>query len=242
MDQVTVRWCTPKGASPTVEYGMTFSEAIDALIDAGDLLLSEPDRVPLDKRGDKKYSNARATIHQELSSIEDVEAACYHESAHFVYSTFLGFKLKKDVTLFRIIGPTIKYHPRNDPYPEWYEPTPTAVQTPGLPLPYDNESLEELALVAVAGGESVRCFRPKQKRGNKNDYGRFDQVREMVFIRLHRDYRHTIKSTKSYWKKAAREVRNGFKQGVNNQLIEVKARLVMTEVFGPVLLNTKGTL
>jgi hypothetical protein len=221
---------------------VTFYEAIDALIDAGDLLLSEKERVPLDKRSVKGYTYARALIHQELSRFEDVEAACYHESAHFVYSTFLGFKLKKDVTLFQIIGPTIKYHPRIDPYPEWYEPTPTAVQTAGLPLPYDNESLEELALIAVAGGESVRCFRPYQKRGNKNDYGRFDQIREKVFRRLHPDYRNTIKSTNYYWKKAARKVRNGFKQGLNNQLIEVKARLVMIEVFGPVFSNTKETL
>jgi hypothetical protein len=221
---------------------MTFYETIDALIDAGDLLLSEKERVPVDKRSVKGYTYARALIHQELSSFEDVEAACYHESAHFVYSTFLGFKLKKDVTLFQIIGPTIKYHPRIDPYPEWYEPTPTAVQTPGLPLPYDNESLEELALVAVAGGESVRCFRPYQKRGNKNDYGRFDHVREKVFRRLHPDDRQTIKSTKYYWKKAARKVRSGFKQGLNNQLIEVKARLVMLEVFSSVLSSTKETL
>jgi hypothetical protein len=221
---------------------MTFYEIIDRLIDAGDSLLDEPERVPADKRSDKNYIDARDEIHQELSSAEAVEAACYHESGHFAYSVILGFKLEKDTTHFRIIGPTIKYHPPTDTEPEWYEPTPTATRTPGLPLPYNNESLEELALVVVAGGESVRWFRPKQKRGNKNDYRRFKKLREMVFHGVHPDYRHTIKSTKYYWKKAAQEVRSDFKQGRHNgrrnQLVETKAQLVMNEVFGPVFSNS----
>jgi hypothetical protein len=69
---------------------MTFYEIIDGLIDAGDLLLNEQERVPSGKRSDKNYTDARDTIHQELSSVQDVEAGCYHESAHFVYSTFFG--------------------------------------------------------------------------------------------------------------------------------------------------------
>src|SRR6266481_642440 len=123
---------------------MTFYEIIDGLIDAGDSLLDEHERVPADRRNDKNYTDARAEIHQELSSVEDVETGCYHESAHFAYSVFLGFKLKKDITHFRIVGPTIKYHPSTDAGPESYEPTPMAVKAPGLPLPYNIESLENL--------------------------------------------------------------------------------------------------
>src|SRR5258708_1109945 len=100
---------------------MTFYEIIDGLIDAGDLLLNKQERVPGGKGSDKDYTDVRAVIHQELSSVEDVETACYHESAHFIYSTLLGFKLQKDVTYFRVIGPTIKYHPPNGTNPEWYE-------------------------------------------------------------------------------------------------------------------------
>lgn len=221
---------------------MTFYEIIDGLIDFGDSLLDEHERVPSDKRNDKNYTDARAEIHQELANVEDVETGCYHESAHFAYSMFLGFKLKKDVTHFRIVGPTIKLHPPTNTEPEWYEPTSMAIKTPGLPLSYNIESLEELALIAVAGGESVRWFRPKQKRGNKNDYRRFKQLRGMVFHGLHPIYRHTLKSTKYYWKKAAQEVRSDFRQGLHNSLIEAKARLTMTEVFGSVFSNIKETL
>jgi hypothetical protein len=214
---------------------VTHHEIIDGLIDAGDALLDEQERVPADKRSDKNYTDARTVIHQELSNAEAVEAACYHESGHFAYSVFLGFKLEKDVTHFRIIGPTIKYHPPTDTEPERYEPTPTAIKTPGLPLPCDNESLEEFALIAVAGGESVRWFHPKQKRGNKNDYRRLKKLREMVLQGVHPDYRHTIKPTKYYWKKAAQKVRNELKQeGRRNQLIVTKAQLIMKEVFSPV--------
>jgi hypothetical protein len=221
---------------------MTFYEIIDGLIDAGDLLITESERVPADKRSNKDYEDARDMIHQELSDVEDVTTACYHESAHYAYSVFLGYKLKRDVTHFKVVGPSIKFHSPTDTEPEWYEPTPTAVSAPGLQLPYDSESLEELALIAVAGGESVRWFRPGQKRGNRSDYKRFKQVRKLVFGRLHPDYRDTIKPVNYYWKKAAQEVRNEFKQGLHNQLIDLKSQLVMTEVFGPVFSSTKETL
>src|SRR6266481_4296666 len=108
---------------------MAFFEIIDSLIDVTG--------VPKCKRNGEQYEAACKEIHDDLSDVGDVEATCYHESAHFVYATFLGYKLKKDTSAFKIIGPRIEYHPATNAKPEWYEPTTSALKAPGLQsLPY----------------------------------------------------------------------------------------------------------
>jgi hypothetical protein len=225
-------------ASAVLKCGMTFFEVIEHLIDAGDLQLEEHERVPSNERDRPQYKEARDVIHSEFANFEAVEAACYHESSHFVYATLLAFELGKDPTTFRVVGPTIKYHPLADTASEKYEPTPTALKAPGLPLPNNSKSLEETARIAVAGGESIRWFRPGHNLGNRNDFRRFKQLRESAFRLTHPVLRHTIKSTKHYWKGAAWTVQDDFRIKRHNQLIEAEAQLIMREIFGSVFLHS----
>jgi len=139
---------------------MTFSEIIDSLIDTVD--------VPEGKRNGEGYESARKEIHDDLSDVGDVEAACYHESAHFVYATFLGDRHKKDTSAFRVIVPKIEYHAPTDIEPEWYESTSSWLKAPGLSLPYTNESMEQLAIVGLAPAESARHFPAQRKQRARN--------------------------------------------------------------------------
>jgi len=209
---------------------MTFSEIIDSLIDTVD--------VPEGKRNGEGYESARKEIHDDLSDVGDVEAACYHESAHFVYATFLGYRHKKDTSAFRVMGPKIEYHAPTDIEPEWYESTSSWLKAPGLSLPYTNESMEELAIVGVPGGESVRYFHPKRKPGDRNDWKRFE-----VLCKTARNHVGSlIQPAHIYWEHAAKTVREDFGFKRHNLLIEAKAELTKWDVFQSVFSNTKEIL
>jgi hypothetical protein len=136
--------------------------------------------VPENKRCGYGYKAARKDIHDNLATVEDVAAGCYHEAAHLIYATNFGFALNIDVSEFRILGPYITYHPATDKDPELYEPTAMAISTPGLQRKVrdTSDAVFEIAKIGVAGGECLEFFRnklnkPMWKRGDKNDEDRF---------------------------------------------------------------------
>lgn len=211
---------------------MTFWEIIDRLIDDGD-------QVPLINRKGNGYEAARKLIHDELSSEHAVEVACYHEAAHWVYSIPIIKLSGGDFTLLKVVGPRIDYYPAANGKPEKYEPTPTGLQSPRIdPRNYSNRLLELLAMVAVAGGESVfQFYGPKEKRGDTNDDGRFFARHEEFRFCLTRGI--VSEDAGVYWKKALKDVRDDFKQ--NQLLIAAKAEQIKQEVFYPVFGLSKST-
>jgi hypothetical protein len=218
---------------------MTFYEIIDSLIDVN--------AVPEKKRSGEGYGDARKEIHDNLVTIEDVTAACYHEAAHLIYATNLGFALKADVSGFQILGPHIKYYPATDDKAEWYEPTTMAISTPGLhkKLRDTHSAVFEMAKIGVAGGESVEFFRkklskPMWKSGNKDDWARFKLFASGVLSRVGNppiDFPH------NYWRDAETAVRHDFAQGLYDSEIEREALIAKIQVFPLVLLseNTKDS-
>src|SRR6266851_4451526 len=158
---------------------MTFYEIIDSLIDVTG--------VPVDKRCGEGYEAARKEIHDNLATIEDVTAVCYHEAGHLIYANLVGFKYNVNTADFRIVGPQIEYHEATNSEPAWYESTSTAIRSTGLraKIPHTNEGLLDLATVSVAGGESVRNFsekksKPMWKLGNRDDEKRFKRVADDI--------------------------------------------------------------
>jgi hypothetical protein len=207
---------------------VTFYDTIESLINV--------DQVPILKRSGKGYDDARNEIHDDLAEVGDVEAVCYHEAAHFIYAVLLGTKLQKDTSLFQIIGPKIDYHSPGVE-PEEYEATSSGLKTPGLDLPYNHENVQEIARIAVAGGEAVQYFHPKRKRGDASDRRNFEKFCKKARMRAGGD----IEPPHVYWNEAARDVEKEFQLQQYNLLIEVKAELVKRDVFHAVFSNMKVT-
>ena len=215
---------------------MTFHEIIDSLIDVK--------QVPEEKRCGDGYEAARKDIHDNLATIEDVTAGCYHEAGHLIYATNFGFALQVDVSGFRILGPHITYHPATNDEAERYEPTPMAISTPGLQrqLRDTSDAVFEMAKIGVAGGETIEYFRvklnkPMWKRGDKNDEGRFNGFANGVLSRVGHppiDFPH------NYWRDAKTAVQEDFAQGRYNSEIEREALIAKIQVF-PLLFLTKNT-
>ena len=116
---------------------MTFFEIIDSLIDVTD--------VPLCKQNGEGYESARKVIHEELSSVKDVEVACHHEAGHWAVAVASADQLEADGSLFEVGGPRIKYHYPVDGKPEHYEPTTTRLIMTGMEdwLPESNEDRKD---------------------------------------------------------------------------------------------------
>ena len=149
-----------------------FYEIIESLIDVR--------LVPEGKRCGEGYKAARDDIHDNLATIEDVAAGCYHEAGHLIYATNFGLALSASVSEFKILGPHIAYHLATDTTAERYEPTPMAISVTALnrKVRDTSDNVLEMAKIGVAGGESIEFFRnklnkPMWKRGDKNDEGRF---------------------------------------------------------------------
>jgi hypothetical protein len=218
---------------------MTFHETIDSLIDVVG--------VPAGKRSGAGYEAARQDIHDNLATIEDAAAGCYHEAGHLIYATNFGFALGIDVSEFRILGPNITYHPATVKDSEWYEPTAMAISTPGLQMKVrdTSDAVLEMAKIGVAGGESIEFFRnkfnkPMWKRGDRNDKDRFKIFATGVLIRVGNppiDFPH------NYWRDAKTAVQQDFAQGVYNSDIEREALIAKIQVFPHVFLslNTKDS-
>jgi hypothetical protein len=222
---------------------VTLYEIIDGLIDANDLLLKANERVPMDERNQKDYQDDRKEIHDDLATIEDVKAVCYHEASHLIYATNVAFAFGIDPSKFRIIGPHVKYHP-SKAITERYEPTTSAIKAPGLEsLPDTNAALEELAKIAVAGGESVAHFaklfdKPMWKRGDKGDRSRFINHAKAVSNKVGRG----IEPGHIYWNGAAILVGKDFELELYDSDIKRDATLAMFQVFPGVFSNMKETL
>jgi hypothetical protein len=213
---------------------MTFRETIDSLIDVM--------QVPEEKRCGEGYETARKEIHDNLATIEDVTAVCYHEAAHLIYANLVAFMYKVSAAKFAIVGPQITYHSATDDRPERYESTSTAIRTPGLQarIPRTSEGLMDAATIAVAGGESVSHFSSKKnksmwKRGDYDDKGRFkyfaDDVRNRVGPVM-------IEPYIVYWQNATEKVREDFARETYVSDIEREAQHAMKNVFPPVFSST----
>jgi hypothetical protein len=202
---------------------MTFSEIIYNLIDVTN--------VPESKRSGVEYEAARNLIHEELSTVEDVEIACYHEAGHWAFAVLVANQLGVNGSLFDVVGPRIKY---NETAKKPYDPTPTGLSLPGM----ENwkaqiaEDVTAMARIAVAGGESVHHFYgPKRKRGDKNDRERFEALCGEAHMRLGR----IIQPPHIYWNQAIEDAREiDFKDGVFALQISSKAELIKHQLFGPV--------
>jgi hypothetical protein len=211
---------------------MTFYETIDSLIDVVG--------VPVDKRCGEGYETARKEIHDNLATIEDVTAVCYHEAGHLIYANFIGFKYNVSTADFRIVGPQIEYHEARDDEPSWYESTSTAIRTPGLQakMPHTNEGLLDAAMIAAAGGESVRYFSVKKSKpmwtlGNRDDEKRFKRVADDI-----RNRNTTIKPYIVHWQDATAEVQGHFASDLYVSDIEGEALFAMLNVCHPVFAST----
>jgi hypothetical protein len=208
---------------------MTVHEIIDGMIDVRD--------VPPEKREGSEYEAARKQIHDELSTIRDVEAACYHEAGHWAYAVVAANQFGVDGSLFQVVGPRIRYDASDKNYP--YDATPTALRLVGMQnwKPRSDDDVEIMARVAVAGGESVHHFYGlTQKRGDENDNARFKIFCKEARNRLG----GLIDAPHVYWGDAKIEVRKNFKKV--RSVVETKAKEIMKEQFGPVfVLRTTET-
>ena len=198
---------------------MTFFEIIDNLIDVTG--------VPVLKQNGEQYEDARKLIHTELSTVEGVEIACYHEAGHWAQAVLA---LGADGSLFEVVGPRIKYdESKKNPY----DPTPTGLSLPGLKdwKAQVEEDVKVMARVAVAGGESVhRFFGPVVKRGDKDDIERFKAFCQDARNRLG----GIIEPAHIYLNEARENVRKDFENERFKNLVQSKAELVKKEVFRPV--------
>lgn len=96
------------------------------------------------------------------------------------------------------------------------------------PRDYSDSLLTLLAKVAVAGGESVcHFYGPEEKRGDTNDYGRFDARHGEFQSCLTR--RVIWDDANVYWKQALKDVQDDFK--VNQLLIASEAENIKQKVF-----------
>jgi hypothetical protein len=214
---------------------MTFYETIDSLIDV--------EGVPAGKRCGEGYEAARKEIHDNLATIEDLTAVCYHEAGHLIYARLVGSKYNVSTADFRIVGPQIKYHEATDANPPRYESTSTAIRTPGLrvKIPRTNDGLLDTALVAVAGGESVRDFstkknKPMWKLGNADDKDQFKRLADGI-----RNCNDTIKPYIDHWRDATAKVQEDFESDRYVSEIEGEAWYAMLSVFSSVFSNTKDS-
>jgi hypothetical protein len=211
---------------------MTFYETIENLIDVVG--------VPAGKRSGAGYDAARKEIHDNLTTIEDVTAVCYHEAGHLIHANLVGFKYGVSTTNFRIVGPLIEYHEATNDKAAWYESTSSAIRTPGLQavIPSTNEGLQDLARIAVAGGESVRHFsakkhKPTWKFGNRDDEMKFKRFADGI-----RNRNTTIKPYIIHWQDATGMVQGDFAADRYVSDIEGEAHFAMLNVFPPVFLST----
>jgi hypothetical protein len=213
---------------------MTLHEIIDSLIDVTG--------VPLLKQQGKKYEDARKEIHDNLTTIEDVTAACYHEAGHLIYANLVGFKYNVNTTDFKILGPRIKYVEENGV--DCYDATPTAIDCPGLhtKIPETNDGLFDTATISIAGGESVSHFskkknKPMWKRGDYDDRDRFQRFATNIYMRVGRP----INPYMTHWRDAAVKVLVDFASETYTSDIETEALYAMMHVFRPVFLNTSDS-
>ena len=200
---------------------MTLHEIIDSLID-----LSE---VSLDKRGGDKYEQARQIIHDSLNTVDDVEAACFHEAGHWAQAFLAAHQLDADGSLFKVVGPTIKYNRSKDTY----DATPTGLKLVGMEgwRASSEDDVKIMARIAVAGGESILCFYgPSRGRADGNDIGRFK-----CFCRETRGYLGgIINAPHVYLNEATTDVRRDFQEERFKILLRAKTELIKRDVFGPV--------
>jgi hypothetical protein len=220
-----------RDATAVLECGMTFYEVIDNLIDVTG--------VPETKRSGIEYEAARNLIHIELSSMEEVEVACYHEAGHWAFAILVANQLAVDGSLFEVVGPRIKYDvSKKNPY----DATPTGLSLPGMEnwKAQDEDDVGAMARIAVAGGESVHhFFGPTQKRGDKNDKDRFEEFCKNARMRLG----GVVEPPHVYWGQAIKDAQIDFKDTLFALRISAKAELVKHQQFGPVFRShMKATL
>jgi hypothetical protein len=204
---------------------MTFHEIIDSLIDVSE--------VPEAKRIGKGYEDAIASIHLELSTLEDVEIACYHEAGHWSSAIASADQLQADGSLFEVTGPRIKYFPPANGRAESFDATPTGLQMVGMEdwKAESGEDVEVMARIAVSGGESVlRFYGPTAKRGDANDRMRFDVFCRETRLRLG----SVIDPPHLYWDQAIIDVRPNFNDTIFALGVLQKAELIKRRQFGPV--------
>jgi hypothetical protein len=232
---------------------MTFYDIIDSLIDLskvdkdkqkGDGYEAAPQWSGQKRPTVVRSKAARREIHDNLTTIEDVTAACYHEAGHLIYANLIGFKYAVNTAGFRILGPQIEYHEATNIKPARYEGTPTAICCPGLhvKIPDTNPGLLDTAMISVAGGEAVGYFSAKNnksmwKRGTYDDQERFKRFATDVRNRVGRPIEPYI----THWQDATTNVRKDFASDLYVSDIETEALCAMMLVFRPVFLNTKDS-
>lgn len=201
---------------------MTLYETIDSLIDVTN--------VPEEKRQDKQYELARKAIHDELSSVENIEIACYHEAGHWSEAVLAAHYLGANPQQVHVIGPTIGYKQGK------YDPIPTGLKIHGVESwqPQSENEVKAMARIAVAGAISVQHFRPDCTTcGDTNDIGRFDQFCRDAHMRL----RGTIQPPHIYIDEAKEAVRKDFCDPVFVEMVRLKSEAIKSEQFGPVFLS-----
>jgi hypothetical protein len=125
-------------------------------------------RVPNDKINDLRLPPVFDKLAAQLEQESEIELVCVHEAGHLYYSRRMGLEPY-------FAGPTV-YH-EVDEDGEHFDSFPAAVLNPELNTSYryNEERINGIARIAVAGGEFVQRFLPGKPRGDGGDYTTFSK-------------------------------------------------------------------
>jgi hypothetical protein len=146
----------------------------------------------IDCRGIPNGSHSRRCLHKihkkrqeicdELLTIEDRQAVCFHEIGHLTYSRRTNYLTEPEKTDSRIFGPRMFYNEKT----YCFDGSPGSVglvtEQPYSPIQtYNEDILFEMAKIVVAGAEFVQFFmRNRHKLGDTKDLDTFKDHYEIV--------------------------------------------------------------
>jgi hypothetical protein len=198
---------------------MTHRDIIDDLIDVSG--------VPECKRHGEKYEQARESIHKDLATPEDVEAACYHEAGHWYEAVAASDYLGIDSSEITVHGPRIKYDSKTDEY----DVANAGIQAKELKSfkAQSEEDVKAMARIVVAGGVTVRHF-DKSKPGDKDDKPRFEAFARDARNRLG----GIIDPPHEYWDDATDGIEKQFQDSDYRNAVKSKAEEIKNSLFARV--------
>src|SRR5258706_5404491 len=197
--------------------------------------------IPAELRDHEDCLKMCREVLSELATPEDIEATCFHETGHFIYTVALSIVVQFPEEQLVMHGPQVTYE--NDDF-GWAL---GSVQSPydSSKIPFTTEIVEHLARVAVAGGVYARKYGQSadKSKGVRGDIRKFNDYYRLALQTLHKDpaFLEASEYIEDAEKKVA-EKRPVFEQYAKNKMIEYKQAQFLPFLAYATKTKTSGVL